>query len=143
MSQDLDDPKKATLFCDGASSGNPGDSGIGIWLSVGHQDVAISEYIGPSTNNIAEYRALIRGIQEARKFGVTIIHIYTDSELMVKQIKGYYKVKSSNLISLHEKAVSLLKDFKEFTIVHIPREKNQKADVLAKHAIKTKLNKNC
>ncbi|MGO9614758.1 MAG: ribonuclease HI family protein [Dissulfurispiraceae bacterium] len=141
MSQDLDDPKKATLFCDGASSGNPGDSGIGIMLTVGDQDVAISEYIGPSTNNIAEYRALIRGIQEARKFGVTIIDIYTDSELMVKQIKGHYKVKSSNLVNLYEQAVSLLKDFKKFSIMHIPREKNLKADVLAKHAIKRKLKK--
>jgi ribonuclease HI len=130
--------KKAILYCDGASSGNPGDSGIGILLAIGDQQYRISEYIGTATNNIAEYTALVKGIKEAKRHGAVIIDIHTDSELMVKQINGQYRVKSENLIELYEQAVSLLKGFKSYNITHIPREKNAEADNLAKRAIKNR-----
>lgn len=130
--------RKAMLFCDGASSGNPGDSGIGILLIIGEQKYKISEYIGMATNNIAEYMALLRGLQEAKRHGVYTIDIHTDSELIVRQLKGQYKVKSKNLLKLYEQANLLLKDFKNYSITHIPREENIEADNLAKNAIKNK-----
>ncbi|MBA4348418.1 MAG: ribonuclease H [Thermodesulfovibrio sp.] len=127
--------KKALLFCDGASSGNPGDSGIGVVLLIDEKRFKFSEYIGKATNNIAEYKALIKGLREAKRHGAATVAIYADSELMVKHISGEYRVKSANLINLYEQAVSLLKEFKVFTIIHIPREKNAEADELAKSAI--------
>jgi ribonuclease HI len=130
--------RKAVLFCDGASSGNPGDSGIGILLIIGDHTYRLSEYIGDATNNIAEYTALVKGLQEAKRHGADSVDIRTDSELMVKQIKGHYRVKSENLLKLYEQAISLLRRFKSYTITHIPREKNADADNLAKSAIKNR-----
>jgi ribonuclease HI len=134
--------KKALLFCDGASSGNPGDSGIGAVLIIDEKRFTFSDFIGKATNNIAEYRALIKGLREAKKHGAATVDIYADSELMVKHISGEYRVKSANLITLYQQVVSLLKDFKSFTITHIPREKNAEADELAKSAILKKHIKN-
>lgn len=128
--------KRAKLYCDGASSGNPGDSGIGVLLIIGDKEYKISEYIGTATNNIAEYTALLKGIEEAKRHGVTALDIYTDSELLTRQIKGLYKVKSENLIELYKRAALLLKGLKSYNIIHIPREKNKEADLLAKNAIK-------
>jgi len=128
--------KRAKLYCDGASSGNPGDSGIGVLLIIGDREYKISEYIGTATNNIAEYSAILRGIEEAKKHGVTTLDIYTDSELMTRQIEGQYRVKSENLLELYKRTLSILKELKSYTIVHIPREKNKEADLLAKNAIK-------
>ncbi len=130
--------RKAMLFCDGASSGNPGDSGIGILLIIDGHEYKISEYIGRATNNIAEYMALLKGLQEAKRHGVYAIDIHTDSELLVRQLKGQYKVKSKNLLKLYEQANLLLRDFKDYSIIHIPREENIEADNLAKNAIKNK-----
>ncbi|MCL0037426.1 ribonuclease HI family protein [Thermodesulfovibrionales bacterium] len=131
---------KAILFCDGASSGNPGYSGIGILMIIGNREYRISAHIGIATNNIAEYTALIKGIQEAKKHGVAVVDIHTDSELVVRQIKGQYRVKSRNLIRLYEEVISLLKGFKSYSIIHIPREKNAEADALAKSAVVKKAN---
>lgn len=128
--------KRAKLYCDGASSGNPGDSGIGVLLIIGDKEYKISEYIGTATNNIAEYTALLKGIEEAKRHGVKALDIYTDSELLTRQIKGQYKVKSENLLELYKRAALLLKGLKSYSIIHIPREKNKEADLLAKNAIK-------
>lgn len=127
---------KAILYCDGASKGNPGHSGIGVVLLIKGHKITLSEYIGLATNNIAEYTALIKGIREAKNNGVTTIDIYTDSELMTKQIIGVYKVKSPNLESLFKEVISLLKGFKKYSIKHIPRELNTEADSLASSAAK-------
>lgn len=127
---------RAVMFCDGASSGNPGEAGIGVVLIIGEKKHRISEYIGRATNNIAEYMAILRGITEAKRRGIHIIEINTDSELLVKQIKGQYRVKSSNLIGLYNRTISLLEDFESYTIRHIPREKNTEADTLAKKAVR-------
>lgn len=140
------------IYCDGASSGNPGHSGIGVVIISQKSAVTpdlkplktnlqpdvyrISQYIGIATNNIAEYSALIKGLEKALFLGLRRVDIFLDSELLVKQIKGDYKVKSSNLKPLWEKAQSLLKKLDNYRVFHIPRELNKEADSLAKKAIK-------
>ena len=127
--------KKAILYCDGASKGNPGHSGIGIVLLINGDKTMLSEYIGLATNNIAEYKALLKGLHEAKNQKATAIDIYTDSELLTRQIKGLYKVKSPNLESLFKEATLLLKGFKKYSINHVPREYNAEADRLANMAV--------
>jgi ribonuclease HI len=129
--------KKALLYCDGASSGNPGHSGVGALIIIDNREFRLSEYIGIATNNFAEYTALIKGLLAVLKHGATSVDIRTDSELLVKQIQGIYKVKSENLTALHSRVVTLLKSFDDYHIAHIPREKNTEADSLARSAIKT------
>jgi len=133
----------ATMFCDGASSGNPGKSGIGVLINFDHSGMSdesgncrISEYIGIATNNVAEYSALIRGLEKARSLGVKVIDIYLDSELLVKQMNGVYKVKNKNLYRLWTRAKELLIDFDRCTITHVRRERNTEADLLARQAVK-------
>lgn len=140
IQQDLFGHAHAEMYCDGASSGNPGDSGIGVLIDLDddgkcHQ---ISEYIGTATNNIAEYSALIKGLEVAMHLGVQKINIYMDSELLVRQINGIYRVKHKNLVPLWTRAMELLKHFYHYKVTHIPREENKKADALARSAIARK-----
>lgn len=95
----------------------------------------VSEYIGEQTNNVAEYAALIFGLEKASGVGDGGIKILSDSELMVQQIRGLYKVKNSGLAPLYDRAKQLLAGFKSFEIRYIPREKNKEADELANRAI--------
>ncbi|MGA1862334.1 ribonuclease HI family protein [Deferribacter thermophilus] len=128
--------KTIKIYTDGASSGNPGPSGIGfvIYNENGEKLKEYSEYIGLATNNIAEYSALIRALEFLKDKENLKINIFTDSELLVKQLKGLYKVKSKNLKYLYEKVISLLSLF-EYELHHIPREENKIADNLAKKAV--------
>lgn len=126
--------KEGVLYCDGASSGNPGESGIGAVLLLKDKTYEISEHIGTATNNIAEYTALIKGLSKAKTLKIESLKIFLDSELIVKQIQGSYKVKNENLKALYQEALSHLKSFKAYTINYIPREQNKKADALAKKA---------
>jgi len=128
--------KTIKIYTDGASSGNPGPSGIGfvIYNENGEKLKEYSEYIGLATNNIAEYSALIRALEFLKDKENLKINIFTDSELLVKQLKGLYKVKSKNLKNLYEKVISLLSLF-EYELHHIPREENKIADNLAKKAV--------
>jgi ribonuclease HI len=137
----------AIMHCDGACSGNPGTSGIGVVIDLIDQDMhnrefrdthTISEYIGIATNNIAEYTAFIKGIEKARSLGADRIKIFLDSELLERQINGIYKVKNENLIPLWKRAMNLLKEFDEYRVVHVRREKNKEADSLARQAVKKK-----
>lgn len=130
--------KKGTLYSDGASSGNPGDSGIGVVIKVGERKVELSEYIGRTTNNVAEYTALLRGLEKAKNLGMDSIDILLDSELLVKQIKGEYSVRSEFLKPLFDKVTSLLKTFRSYSIKHVSREQNAEADRLAKRAVKNR-----
>jgi ribonuclease HI len=125
-----------TMYIDGASSGNPGPAGIGIVIldQDGRQVGKISSYIGKRTNNFAEYTALIRALKIAKYFKTNVLKIRTDSELVVKQIRGDYKVKNDQMKKLHEQAASLIRSFNTCKIEHIPREQNEKADYLAKKA---------
>lgn len=124
--------KKALLYTDGASSGNPGESGIGVVLIMGDKTYKISEYIGTATNNVAEYSALIRGLKMARELNVSSIEVFLDSELLVRQLRGIYRVRDKKLVALWEEAKNLFLCFRNFSISHIRRELNKKADALAK-----------
>lgn len=127
---------KIILYTDGASRGNPGAAAIGVVLKDerGNEIEAIGESIGTATNNEAEYRALLRGLERAAHHA-TEIEVRTDSELMARQLKGIYKVRAANLKSLHEQAQRALKKFKRATIVIVPRELNRQADELANQAL--------
>lgn len=142
MSQDIilerSQVKKGMLYTDGASSGNPGASGIGAVIKTEGKRIEISEYIGRATNNAAEYTALLRGLEKAKDLGLNRLDIHLDSELLVKQIKGEYAVKSESLKVLYNKVISLLKTFRSYSIKHVPREENADADRLAKKAIKNR-----
>jgi len=135
--------RSATMFCDGASSGNPGKSGIGVLISINDISLSdesktcrLSEYIGNATNNVAEYSALIRGLEKVKSLGIETIDIYLDSELLVKQMNGIYKVKNKNLYSLWIRAKKLSANFKSCKITHVRREMNAEADSLARQAVK-------
>ncbi|MFA6217088.1 MAG: ribonuclease HI family protein [Candidatus Omnitrophota bacterium] len=134
--------KELTIYIDGASKGNPGHSGIGviIWHN-GRAIKDISHYIGLATNNIAEYTAFIYGLQECLLLKAESVDVYTDSELLFRQIRKVYKVKNQNIQVLYGQALRLMAGFKNFTIQHIPREQNQGADALATKAVKEALKK--
>lgn len=127
----------AYIYIDGAARGNPGDAGIGIVIKDG-QDRKIRElykFIGQATNNIAEYTALIYGLQEALISGLKDVVVYSDSELLVKQLNGEYKVKNSNLRPQFEQFLHLKSGFQGLEVKQISREKNKQADKLANQAI--------
>ena len=125
------------LYTDGASRGNPGEAGAGVVIldRAGKVIKESKEYLGNTTNNNAEYRALILGLREVLKLGGTKVNIFSDSELMVNQIKGSYKVKNQGLILLYNEANELLEKFIKYDIEHIQREQNRHADQLANEAI--------
>jgi ribonuclease HI len=128
------------LHCDGASRGNPGPAGAGVVLHdpQGHLQVNRGRYLGETTNNVAEYQALLLGLAEARRLGVRKIQVLADSELMVRQLNGRYRVKSSHLIPLWRKAQESLQQFDAYTVGHVPREENRLADAAANRAIDQK-----
>ena len=125
-----------TIYTDGACRGNPGDAGIGVIVMENDTVLKeISRAIGTATNNIAEYTALSVALQEARALKAESLKIFSDSELMVQQLKGFYQVKHANIRPLFEQCKQEAARFKHFEIDLIPREKNKRADVLAKNAI--------
>lgn len=127
---------KYDIYVDGASQGNPGQAGIGAIICRGDDVIKnISQYIGITTNNVAEYVALIYGLQQALIQNIKNININTDSELLYKQLKGEYKVKDDNLKIFNNIVKHLLSGFEKSEIAHIPREKNKGADKLATIAI--------
>lgn len=132
----------AEVFCDGASLGNPGHAGVGVVIRTADgscADHTISEYIGVATNNVAEYSALVRGLKQALSLGFRTVAVYLDSELLVKQLNGDYRVRSEPLKPFWQEAVSLLRRFDRSSVQHIRRDKNRHADALAKaSARKTK-----
>ncbi len=128
---------EAIIYTDGAARGNPGPAGAGAILtdSDGKKIGEVCEYLGEKTNNQAEYQALILALKEAKKIGITMVSIFSDSELMVKQLKGEYKVKNQGLKPLFQEAFGLLRYFGTHKIGHVPREQNKRADQLANLAI--------
>jgi ribonuclease HI len=131
---------KLEIYIDGASKGNPGPSGIGvIIIKDGSIIKEIGRFIGPATNNIAEYTALIHALEEGLLLKADAIRIKSDSELLCRQLNKSYKVKSPNIIGLYAQAMRLLEGFKEVSVVHIPREQNAPADKLATRAVKEAL----
>jgi len=126
---------KYKIFSDGASSGNPGPAGCGYVIYDENDNIVFHESrpLGTATNNVAEYSGLLYAIEKVLTFNPESIEIYLDSELIVKQIKGEYKVKNLVLKEYYNKVNSLLKNLK-YEINHIPREMNKYADKLAKKA---------
>lgn len=131
------------IYIDGASRGNPGRAGAGIWITNGEgkKISEVSRYLGHKTNNEAEYWALLLGLREAKRLGGEALQIFTDSELVERQIKGVYRVKDLDLKALHKTVIENLKTFSSFEIESIPREENQEADRLANQAIQRRIAK--
>ncbi len=125
-----------TLCIDGASRGNPGRAAIGVVAVQGGRAVReIGEAIGVTTNNVAEYRALLRALAEAEALGARRVRVQSDSELLVRQLRGEYRVRSDQLAPLHRAAMARFRAFEAVTIVHVPRERNRAADALANQAL--------
>jgi len=129
---------------DGGARGNPGPAAYGVVLreAGGATLVATGKYVGRATNNVAEYYGLIAALDAARERGVTRLRVESDSELMVRQMQGRYRVKSPDLRPLHERAVKLSREFEYFDIAQIPREKNREADRLVNAALDGDKNEN-
>lgn len=127
---------KLLIFTDGAARGNPGPAGLGVVITdpEGNTLSEVAEHIGETTNNVAEYTALIRGLEEALKMGGTEVEIHTDSELMARQLTGVYKVRAEHLVPLVQKVRELLRQFRRISISHIMRGANKRADALARKA---------
>ena len=126
---------KATLHTDGGARGNPGPAGIGAVLKIGEKELLFKKYIGSTTNNQAEYQALLLGMKEAKEAGVDELECYLDSELVVKQLKREYKVKDGGLAILFVKAWNQMNDFKKVSFHHVRREQNKLADKLVNEAL--------
>ncbi len=122
---------------DGASKGNPGESGIGVAIFDKDSNLIneACDYLGVATNNVAEYKALILGLRLSMKYNAKKILFKSDSELMVKQIRGEYKVKNIQLKLLFTEAQSLFKNLPSWEIMHVPREENKEADLLANKGV--------
>jgi len=122
---------------DGGSRGNPGPAAYGVIIRDGRGEIAakLKKYIGRSTNNVAEYYGLIAALDYAESHGVRAIRIESDSELLVKQMRGQYKVKSEDLRPLFERAQKMSKALDSFRIEHVYREQNREADALANQAL--------
>ena len=129
-----------TLEFDGGARGNPGPAGIGVVVRAkdGTELVTLGRFIGRATNNVAEYRALITALQKAKELGAKRVAIRGDSELVVKQMKGEYRVKNEALRGLYDEAQALLRHFEHATIDHNYRNKNALADKLANLAMDRK-----
>jgi ribonuclease HI len=125
-----------SIYVDGAARGNPGPAGSGVVLKTkGAVLKTLFKYIGEATNNVAEYNALILGLQEALQMGYEDAEVCLDSELVAQQLKGEFRVKNENIKPLFQKAIMLINNFSSFKIVKIPREENKEADKLANKAI--------
>ena len=130
--------KRLTIRSDGASLGNPGPAAIGVVIE-DESGVAVSEIwrrIGETTNNRAEYLALIAGLEQAAKLGADVLDLKLDSQLIVRQLNGEYR--SKELTPLYKQTIRLLERFKSYTIEHVPRRENRMADALAKRALRSR-----
>ena len=129
-----------TLYTDGASRNNPGEAGAGVHvIQDGKPADGLARYLGVTTNNIAEYTAAIIGLEHAISIGAKRVKLFADSELMVKQINGQYKVKNEGLKPLHAKVKDLIARIGCVEVQYIRREMNKEADALANKAIDEKI----
>jgi len=128
---------RITVNVDGGARGNPGPAGIGIVVRDGSGEVLeeVGEKIGEATNNVAEYRALLRGIELAAAHGASDLELVGDSELVVRQVEGRYKVKNAGMKQLHEEVRRALREFDSWSIRHVRRESNADADRLVNAAL--------
>jgi probable phosphoglycerate mutase len=137
---DPDRRERVVIHFDGGSRGNPGPAGIGAVVTDPATDpparlAAVSEYIGDTTNNVAEYRALIAGLDAARAVPARTVEIRGDSKLVIEQVRGSWKVKQDHLRPLVDDVRRLLADYEQVTLTHVPREHNADADLLVNAAL--------
>jgi len=128
------------IYADGGARGNPGPAAIGAVVLDPSTDpptrlAAVSETIGVATNNVAEYRALVAGLEAARPLRARRARIRLDSQLLVRQLEGSYRVKQPHLRPYFERAKELLKEYDDVDIAHVPREENTEADALVNAAL--------
>jgi ribonuclease HI len=143
VSEDFIDPRKdymskiVIVNTDGGARGNPGPAGTGVVIKdeAGAILYAVGEYIGEATNNVAEYKALIRALETANKLGATEVKVNMDSELIVKQMLGQYKIKEPTLQQLASEVFKLRNNFQTVQFTHVRREYNKEADLLVNQAI--------
>ncbi len=128
---------RVRVYSDGAARGNPGPSGAGAVLVEPSGQIVdrLGKFLGVRTNNYAEYMGLLLGLKRARELGVREIEVFTDSELLIRQLGGRYQVKSASLRPLYEEALKLLNGFSRVKLVHVPREMNSAADEMSNRAI--------
>jgi ribonuclease HI len=128
---------KLRVHVDGGARGNPGPAAIGVVLSTPDGDVLdeAAERIGVATNNVAEYRALLLGLERARALGATDVEVINDSELVARQIGGAYKVKHAGLRPLYDQAMTALRGFERWSVRSVPRAQNARADGLVNAAL--------
>lgn len=129
--------EKIIIYTDGGSRGNPGPAGIGVVLYNEKKEriAEISKYLGVTTNNQAEYTALIEGLKKAKDLGAKEVAVFMDSELVVKQLKHEYKVKNKDLAPLFLQVYNLSLNFSKISFTHVYREHNSEADKLANEAM--------
>jgi ribonuclease HI len=125
------------VSCDGAARGNPGPAGAGSQLTTPNGDIVaeITEGLGETTNNVAEYTAVILGLERARELGATDVLLRSDSQLLINQLTGVYKVKAEHLLPLYRRIKQLASDFERIRFEHVPRERNTEADRLANEGV--------
>lgn len=125
------------IHIDGASRGNPGEAGFGVYVATpeGVEVARLHGYLGRATNNVAEYQALLHALRYARARGARRVRVFSDSELVVRQVEGTYKVRHPDMVGLHREAAALLARFEEASVSHVPREQNREADRLANRAL--------
>ena len=128
---------EATLFADGGSRGNPGPAASAAVLidAAGETIEEVDAYLGIATNNVAEWTALLLGLQAAQRRGIRRLTVRLDSELVVKQLRGEYRVKHPDLQPLHRRASALLRGFDEIDLRHVPRKQNAVADRLVNRVL--------
>ncbi len=129
--------QRLLIHVDGGARGNPGPAAIGVVISTPEGDVIdeVAERIGVATNNVAEYRGLLRGLERARALGAAEVEIVNDSELVARQLTGAYKVKHAAMKPLHAEAMAALRGFDRWSIRSVPRAQNARADELVNEAL--------
>ncbi len=128
---------KLVVQVDGGARGNPGPAAVGVVVSTPDGEVLdeIGEVIGVATNNVAEYRGLLLGLERARALGATEVEVVNDSQLVARQVMGDYKVKHAGLKPLHQQALAALRGFDRWSIRSVPRDRNARADALVNAAL--------
>ena len=131
--------KAARAWFDGAARGNPGEAGFGLVVESDGEVEELGGYLGRTTNNVAEYSGLLAALTWARRAGVEELSLFGDSELVLKQLSGVYKVKAPHLMPLFLRALALRREIPRVTIRHVPRAENKHADLLSNRAIDERL----
>jgi ribonuclease HI len=132
--------EEVLVFCDGGARGNPGPAAIGALVVDPTVEpparlATVSERIGVTTNNVAEYRAVIAGLEAARPYEARVLHLRADSMLVIRQLEGVWRVKQAHLRPLHQEAKALLAQYEVVDLAHVPREHNTDADLLVNAAL--------